>query len=82
MGMLSEPHYNHLDEAILMSTHNIHFHDKVNQIPKISQTICVLELSEEFPGDWKQVRISHDQPLAPDAWTMFFTDCLFVWDIK
>ena len=34
---------NRLDQAILMSTHNIQFHDKTN--------ICFLELMEEFCTD-------------------------------
>ena len=41
-------HCNRLDEAILMSIHNIQFHDK--KIPKISLNIC-FELSEIFPRD-------------------------------
>ena len=40
-------HENRLDEAILMSTHNIQFHDKI----KNSINICFLELSEEFCTD-------------------------------
>ena len=33
-----------------MSTHNIHFHDKIRKkVPKLSQNICFLELLEEFP---------------------------------
>ena len=36
-----------------MSTYNIHFHDKIQTIPKISLNICFLELSEEFPRDSK-----------------------------
>ena len=44
-------------EAILMSTHNIQFHDKVR---KKSLNICFLELLEEFCRDWKKrVRIVH-----------------------
>ena len=35
--------------AILMSTYNIHFLDKIGKIPKISLNICFLELLEEFP---------------------------------
>ena len=35
-----------------MSTHNIHLHNK--KVPKISLQICFLELSEEFPRDWKK----------------------------
>ena len=31
-----------------MSTNNMHFHDKIGKIPKISLDICFLELSEEF----------------------------------
>ena len=42
-----------------MNTHNIHFHDKIRQFPKISLTICFLELSEEFPRDSKT---SSNQP--------------------
>ena len=40
-------HKNRLDEAILMSTHNLKFH----KIKKISLYICFLELSEEFHDD-------------------------------
>ena len=36
-----------------MSTHNIHFHNKIEKIPKISLNICLFELSEEFPTDSK-----------------------------
>ena len=36
-----------------MSTCNIHFHDKIGKIPKISLNICFLELLEEFPRDSK-----------------------------
>ena len=33
-----------------MSTHNIHFHDKIEKKnSKISLNICFLELSEKFP---------------------------------
>ena len=32
-----------------MSTHNIHFHDKIGKIPKISPNSCFLEPLEEFP---------------------------------
>ena len=41
-------HQNHIDEAILMSTHSIHFHDKIGNIPKIYLNICFLELWENF----------------------------------
>ena len=34
-----------------MCTLNIHFHDKIGKIPKISLNICFLELLEEFPRD-------------------------------
>ena len=38
------------DEAILMSTHNIHFQDKIcPENPDISLNICFVEMSEEFP---------------------------------
>ena len=46
-------HKNRLDEAILMSAHNIHFHDKTGKIPEISLNVYFLELSEEFPRDSK-----------------------------
>ena len=36
-----------------MSTHNIHFHNRVGKLPKISLNICFLELSEEFSRDSK-----------------------------
>ena len=39
----------YLDEAILMSTHNIQFRDKI----KISLNICFLELAEVFRRDSK-----------------------------
>ena len=43
-----------LDETILIMIHNIHFHDKLrNKIHKMSLNICFLELSEEFPKDFK-----------------------------
>ena len=32
-----------------MSTHNIHFIIKYENVPKISINICFLELSREFP---------------------------------
>ena len=41
-------YWNRLDEAILMSTHNIQFHDKIRK--KILH-ICFLELLEEFCRD-------------------------------
>ena len=34
-----------------MSAQNIHFHDEIGIIPKISLNTCFL--SEEFPGDYK-----------------------------
>ena len=43
-------HENRLDEAILTSTHNIKFHDKIR---KKSLNICFLELVEGFCRDWK-----------------------------
>ena len=36
-----------------MSTHNIHFHDKIGKNPKTSLNICFLELSEEFSREIK-----------------------------
>ena len=36
-----------------MSTHNIHFHDKIGKNANISRNICFLELSEELPTDSK-----------------------------
>ena len=42
-------HLNHLNEAILMSTHNIQFHDKIRK--KKLLNICFLELLEEFCRD-------------------------------
>ena len=39
-----------IDEAILMSTHNIQFHDKIRKCPL---NICFLEVSEEFRRDSK-----------------------------
>ena len=36
-----------------MSTHNIHFHDKIRKVPLKFQIFCFLELSEEFPRDSK-----------------------------
>ena len=41
-------HLNRLDEAILMSTHNIQFHDKIR---KKSLNMCFLEVLEEFCRD-------------------------------
>ena len=40
-------------EAILMSTHSIHFRDKIGKFSKISLNICFLDLSEEFSRDSK-----------------------------
>ena len=31
-----------------MSSHNVHFHNKIRKISKISLDICFLELSEAF----------------------------------
>ena len=45
-----------LSEAILMSTHNIQFHDKIRKFPL---NICFLELSEELRRSQKRVRIIH-----------------------
>ena len=43
-----------------MNTQNIHFHDKITIFSnKMSQNICLLELSEEFPRDSKR---SSNQP--------------------
>ena len=43
-----------------MSTHNIHFHDKIRKkIPQIFLNICFVELSEELIRDSKRPRISH-----------------------
>ena len=43
-----------------MSTHNIHFHDKIEkQIPKYSLIFDFLCCRKNFLGDHKQVRISH-----------------------
>ena len=36
-----------------MSTHNIHFHDKIRKLPLKSQNICFLLLLEDFPKDSK-----------------------------
>ena len=46
-------HWNRLDEAILMSTNNIHFHDKIRKFP------CSLVLSENILVTQKLVRINH-----------------------
>ena len=45
-----------LDEAILMSTHNIQFHDKIRKFPKI---FVFLSYWKNFVGTQKRVRISH-----------------------
>ena len=38
-----------LNKAILMSTYNIHFHDKIKKsFHSISLNICFLEITEEF----------------------------------
>ena len=44
-----------------MSTHNIHFHDKIGKISKLSLNICFLELSKNLLGTQKLVRISHSK---------------------
>ena len=41
-----------------MSKHNLLFHDKVGQLPKISLNICFLDLSEEFIRDSERLQIS------------------------
>ena len=43
-----------LNEAILMSSHNIQFIDKVRKNPEIFLNIRFNELSEEFPGESKK----------------------------
>ena len=44
----------YFDEAILISTNNIHFHDQIRFFfSKISLNICFLELLEEFRMDSK-----------------------------
>ena len=51
LGCLFDLLYNHgmLNvEAILMSTHNTHFHDNIVKFPEISLNICFLELSAGF----------------------------------
>ena len=43
-------------QAILMSTHNIYFHDKIKKKKKslrISLNICFLELSKNFKQEFK-----------------------------
>ena len=40
-----------IDEAILMSSNNIHIHDKTWKFPKISRNIFYLELLKEFHRD-------------------------------
>ena len=48
----------HHNEAILISTHNIHFHDKIRKFPKISLNTCFLERSKkELPRDTKTISI-------------------------
>ena len=42
-----------------MSTHNVHFHDKIRNFFKISLNIRFLEVSEPFPRDPKT---SSNQP--------------------
>ena len=41
-----------------MSTHNIHFRDKIGKFPKISLKICFLELSKNFLGTQKRFGIA------------------------
>ena len=49
-----------LDDAILMSKHNMHFHDKIRQqIPKISLRIFFLDYRKNFVGTQKRIQISH-----------------------
>ena len=55
--MLSN-HENRLDDAILMSTHNIHFPDKVGKILKMSLNFCFLELSEAMVNELATVNES------------------------
>ena len=47
-----------LDEAILMSTHNIHFHDKMIEfLSNIPQYLFSChELSEKFPRDSDELK--------------------------
>ena len=47
---------NHFDEAILMSTHNIQFHDKIRKNPEI---FVFLSYWKDFVGTEKRVRIIH-----------------------
>ena len=42
-----------------MSTHNMHFHDKIKESPKISLNFCFLALWDKFPWDLKA---SSNQP--------------------
>ena len=41
-----------------MSTYNIHLHDKLGKILKISLNICLLELLEEIPRDSKTSKLT------------------------
>ena len=50
----------HLNEAILMGTHNIHFYDKIDIFEISLNFVCYPEASEEFPRDSKT---SSNQPL-------------------
>ena len=55
--MLSN-HENRLDDAILMSTHNIYFPDKVGKIVKMSLNLCFLELSKAMVNELATVNES------------------------
>ena len=50
---------NPLDEAILMRTHNIQFHDKIRRFPQI---FVFLSYRKSFIRTQKGVQISHGKP--------------------
>ena len=41
-----------------MSTLNIHFYDKIGKNPKVSPSICILELLQEFPRDSNEFELA------------------------
>ena len=49
-------HKNRLDEAILMSTNNIQFHDKIRKLPVV---FVFLSYRKNIVGTQKRVRINH-----------------------
>ena len=71
---LESPH-----EAILTSTHNIRFYDKIRKFPLI---FVFLSYRKNFVGTQKRVRISHGKRaigVRAIEVRLYFTKCRMIW---